>query len=90
MTTNIQNHRQELLDYKREATRELLIKTLLSLVGIIAGVAISIFLNIAFLPWGVGLTVLSALAFYHYFHQYRHTSSVLGRAAEAVTIKITI
>ncbi|MGB7978800.1 MAG: hypothetical protein WCF19_06550 [Chlamydiales bacterium] len=80
---NVEVHK-EIHDLKKQAYRKAILKSLLALSALVAGVAAIIFLNINFLPYGIGIIVMSAAAMYEYFTHHRHTAKVYTRAAKAI------
>lgn len=79
--TDNSNLRAGLLEQKRQVNNDFALKGVLALAGIVAGVAIILFLSSQFFAVGVGLALLSTFILYHLVQQCRRSNRVLSQAA---------
>lgn len=74
----------ELCDLKSKSFQKSILKSLLALTLLVLGVASIIFMNINFLPYGIGLILISSVAIYHYLKHHHHSNQIFSRAAKAI------
>ena len=68
---------KELLVFKEKFEKEWVIKSLLTLAALIAGVCAIILLGSSFFSYSITIVLVSSLAIYQYFYHYRKKSSPL-------------
>lgn len=72
-----------MVDLKHKSMKKTILKSLAALVLLVAGVAAIVFMNSSFLPYGIGLILISSVAIYQYLNHHQNASTIFSRAASA-------
>ncbi len=75
---------KELNDMQKQAQKEFVSKSLMAIAFLVMGISAIILLNSNFLAAGIAVIVISSLAIYQYFYDYRHTKNIFSKATLAI------
>ncbi len=79
----------EIQNLKSKSFQKTILKSLFALTLLVAGVVSIIFMNLNFLPYGLGLIMTSSVAIYHYLKHHHHSSKIFSRAVKAIAAQQT-
>ena len=75
---------KELQELKQQQQQELILKSLLAIAMLAAGIATTVLFGSGLLAVGISLIIISSLAIYHYYCDYLYMRNIYLRTAAAI------
>ncbi len=75
----------ELMALKSKSQQKALLKSLVAVAALAAGVFAIIFIGSSLLPYGIAVILMSSLAIYEYQNQHARSSAIFTRATQAIS-----